>query len=187
MDQVFKFWLKPAQTIELLDQEEPGQLNQTINILFSLIALLFCLQGYCTINFSNNTDKLLKAMFCILSIPFIYLFLNYFLAYLHLLFSKLFKGESTIRQIRCVLAFAISPILVFLPFVIFLFFLVLLVPNLSISSTLTFMLERAFSILILCYLIIGLTKVNKFSAGYGLAVAILVPSVIELLRMLIKS
>jgi hypothetical protein len=187
MNQVFNFWLKPVQTIELLDQEEPGQLNQTINILFSLVAILLCLQGYCTINFSDNSDKLLKAMICILSIPFMYLFLNYFMAYLHLLISKLFQGESTIRQIRFVLAFAISPILVFLPFVIFQFFLVLLVPNLSASTYFSFELERVFSILILCYLIIGLTKVNRFSAGYGLAVAILAPSVIELLRMLIKS
>ena len=187
MHQVLNFWLKPVQTIELMDQEEPGKLNQTINILFSLIAILFCLQQYCTIQFSNNTDKLLKAMLCILSIPVMYLFLNYLMAYLHLLFSKLFQGESTIRQIRCVLAFALSPLLVFLPFVIFQFFLVLLVPNLSASTNFSFELETVFNILILCYLIVGLTKVNKFSAGYGLAVAILAPSVIELLIMLIKS
>jgi len=187
MDQVYQFWLNPRQTIEILDQEDSQKVNQKVNLILSLLAILFCLQGYCVINFPDNSEKALKAMYTILAIPFVFLIAKFFYSFLLLIFSKLFQGKSTFRQIQYIFAYATSPFLIFLPYVIFQFFVVLTLPNPSVDSVFTLTIERAFSILTLCYLIIGLTKVNKFSAGYGLAVAILVPSVIELLRMLFKS
>lgn len=187
MNQVYKFWIKPIQTIEMLDKENPGILKQKVNSIFALIAILFCLQGYCSLDFSASSDKALKAMYSILAIPFVFLIVKFFYSFLLLIISKLFHGESTIRQIRYVLAFSMSPFLVFLPYIVFQFFVFLILPNTSIDSAFTLTVEKAFGLLTLCYLIIGLTKVNKFSAGYGLAVAIMVPSVIELIRMVFIS
>lgn len=187
MDQVFRFWLKPIRTIELLDKENPQEIKQKVNFIFALIAILFCLQGYCSLDFSANSDKALKAMYSILTIPAVFLIVKFFYSFLLFIISKLFHGESTSSQIRTVLAFSMSPFLVFLPYNVFQFFVFLLLPNTSIDSSFTLSIEKIFGIVCFCYLIIGLTRVNKFSSGYGLAVAILAPTLIELLSLLIKS
>lgn len=187
MDQIFRFWLKPKVTIELLDKDNSQKLKQKVNFIFALIAILFSLQGYCSLDFSANADKALKAMYSILSIPAVFLIVKFFYSFLLLIISKLFHGDSTGSQIRTVLAFSMSPFLVFLPYIVFQFFAFLILPNTSIDSSFTLSIEKIFGIVSFCYLIIGLTRVNKFSPGYGLAVAILTPTLIELLSLLIKS
>jgi len=113
------------------------------------------------------------------------LFLKYVFSSFLWVFSKLFQGKSTIVQIRLVMAYSLSPLLVLLPFTIIQYIKTQLFPGSSFEGTFSGLFNFVFAIVAFSYLVIGLSKINKFSYGYGILTAAFAYSLLEIINLLI--
>lgn len=185
MKQIFNFWLKPTQTIDSIEQEEPDKISMRINILLFFISLYLSIQiPKASIKAISHNELILGYLVRILMVLFLFLFFKYVFAFLFWATSKLFQGESTIQQIRLVLTYSLTPFLVLLPFACIQFSLALYMPDTSMDETFSALFKFTFSVLVFSYLVTGLSKVNKFSYGYGILTILLVGTLMELISLL---
>ena len=186
MKQIFNFWLKPGQTIDLMEKEETGKTEVQINIILFFICLYGTLQ-----NPKITTEVITKNLFPVryLLIIMIALFgiiiIKYVLSSFFWVFSKLFQGKSTMGQIRLVMTYSLSPLLVLVPFVLIQYIKTQLFPDSTMDGTLSGLFKMVFSIVTFSYLVYGLCKVNKFSCGYGILTIFLADFIIEILKLII--
>jgi len=186
MKQIYNFWLKPGQTIDMLEMEESGKTGIQINIILFFISLYASLQvPQSSMNTITKNDSLTGYLYRIIAVLFLILFLKYIVSSLLLLFSKLFQGKSTIRQIRLVVTYSLTPLMVLLPFAIIQFIKTQLFPETSIDGTFSGLFRFVFSIITFSYLVIGLCKVNKFSYGYGILTVFLTGALFEIMKLLV--
>jgi hypothetical protein len=186
MKEIFQFWLKPSQTIENMEQEEPKKINQRIDIILFLISILCSLQiPGIGLNSISHSDSLVSHFVRILSVLFLFLFFKYVLVFLYWLFSKMLQGNSTIRQIRLIQAYSLTPFLVLLPFACIQFLLTLYCQDNSIEWTFSILIKSLLSLITFRFLVIGLSKVNNFSYGYGILTVLLTGSVFELAKLIL--
>jgi hypothetical protein len=185
MKQIFNFWFKPGQTIDTLETEEPGKIGVQNNIILFFISLYVSLliPKFSMDTISKN-DSLTGYLMRIVAVLFAILFFKYVFSSLLWGFSKLFQGKSTIGQIRLVVTYSLTPLLVLLPFACIQFIRTQLFPDTSIDGTFSGLFHFVFAIITLSYLVIGLCKVNKFSYGYGFFTVFMAGSVFEVFKLI---
>ncbi len=186
MKQIINFWLKPGQTIDSLEMEESGKIGIQINIILFFISLYASLLiPKSQMDTITKNDSLTGYLYRIVMVIFLILFFKYVFSSLLWVFSKLFQGKSTMGQIRLVMTYSLTPLLVLLPFAIIQYIKTQLFPDSSIDGTFSGLFRFVFSIAAFSYLIIGLCKVNKFSYGYGILTVLFTFSLMEIIKLLL--
>ncbi len=188
MKQIFNFWLKPSQTLESIQLEDSRKVNQMVNIIFIFIALYLALANPMIGSEATNKLEMKNGIGSTIFSAFsAFLGLKYIYPFFLQLISKLFQGQATVRQIRIAQAYSFSPFLVFLPFTLIWYMLTLNIPNAASEGTYSSALHFIFAIIAFSYLIIGLSRVNRYSYGYGLATLLLFGAMAEILKLLLQS
>jgi len=188
MKQIFNFWLKPGQTIDTLEMEESGKIGIQVNtILFFISLYASLLIPKFQIDTISKNDSLTGYLYRIMMVLIMILFFRYVSTSFLWVFSKLFQGKSTTGQIRLVVTYSLTPLLVLLPFAIIQFIKTQLFPDSSIDGTFSGLFRFVFSIITFSYLVIGLCKVNKFSYGYGILTVFLTGSLFEIIKLLVHG
>jgi len=186
MVEIINFWKQPTLIIESLLNNDSRKNDQKVNIILVLFILNVILtRPQIRIAISDN-NILLTNLIYILLMPFLFLAFKYVFPYLIWTISEIFQGGATREQIRLIIAYSTTPLLVFLPFNFFWYIVSFANNNLSNSKSLSELVFKLFSILTFSYLIIGLRKVNCFSSGYALATLIISDIVVESIKFLIK-
>jgi len=185
MKQVFYFWLRPGQIIDVIELEDTSKTNAKINLILILASIYLSLQYHENRIEGINMPEFTKEYpFMVLFAFLMLFFFRYVLTFLFWAFGKIFQGESTIHQTRIVVAYSLTPTLVLLPFAVIQFILILSLHPASMGETFSAMFKFVFSVLTFSYLVIGLCKVNKFSYGYGILTVLLVGFLMELVSLL---
>lgn len=186
MKQVFYFWLRPSETLSAIQLEEPDQIKYKINLLLIFVCFYASLQlPESSLKSVSQDNEAMPYILKILLILFLFLFFKYVVAFIIWTFGKLFQGVAGIQQVQLVQSYSMSPFLVLLPFACIQSMLNLCGYHTSITGTYSTLFRFVFSILVLRFMIIGLSRVNKFSFGYGLLTMVLTYSIPELIKLVL--
>ena len=186
MKTIFRFWLRPSRTIDELEQLPPNELKIRINFLFIAQSLFLSIQKPEQLNVVNLNEIFSAISFLALVTFSIFLIVKYAQTFLFWTLCKLFEGKADMQKIRMAISFSQSPFIILLPFAILHYVAVLLSSDVTYNFSTPAYLMFIFSIIAFSYIVISLSKVNRFSYGYGILSVILVGSLGELLKLLIS-
>lgn len=186
MKHLFQFWINPEQALNSTELENPKLMIRNINLIFFLLALYFSLSTS-----QLQIDKLPIQgkgsgimLFCLLTFVF-FLFQKYVFSFLFWSFGKIFQGKSNFSQNQVTLAYSSTPHLILLPYFAFKKLFLISAQLTNTSGEYSMVIQRIIALVVFWYLITSLSKINKYSWGYGLLTVLFVIGLFEALKLII--
>jgi len=186
MRPLLSIWIFPLKTFEYLSNRENSENRQMINILSVLIML-----GLGIPRFKDFLKIFEQNIFVGIILGIILygigglIVIKYLFTWSYWLVEKIFKGIATVEQVRLVVAYSLTPFLIYLVIGLILIVAALITQNYNLISYQHPVTYFVVSILFVRNLVYGLSYFNKFSYGYGL-LTVLIPTIfVEILRQLL--
>lgn len=186
MRPLLSIYINPSRTFEYLSNREASENRKMINILSVLIMLGLEIPRF------NDFLKAFEQNIYVGILLGIILFglggllvIKFLFPWVYWLVEKIFKGVATVSQVRLVVAYSLSPFLIYLVIGVILIVAALITQNFNLIFYQHPITYFVVAILFVRNLVYGLSYFNKFSYGYGL-LTVLIPTIfIEILRQIL--
>lgn len=186
MKHLYQFWINPELALDSAELENPKLLIRNINLIFFLLALFFSLttsqEQIDKLQIQGNGSGMI--VLCLYIVVF-FLYQKYVFPFIFWSFGKIFQGKSSFAQNQLTLAYSSTPYLILLPYFAFKKVFLISTQQINIPGEYSMVIFRVIQIVVFLYLVNSLSKINKYSWGYGLLTVIFVFGIFEALKLVI--
>jgi hypothetical protein len=180
MNPFYTIWFKPRATFQYLSALNIN--DSKIGLLLLAISLSISPTAILNLSKKLEVSGVFGYFFCTLfGVLMSYLLIRHVLSFIYWGFSKILNGNATLNQTRIVVAYSMTPYLIYLLFTFFLLTSAITSGDFEILYFQQPITRYFITIMFLRNIVYGLSAINKFSYGFALLNAMIPVLIIEVL------